>query len=469
MDVRIPVLQSAITPVVLLGLALAYATLRSGGVYSAEWNHALVAIALTGIFSLTASGIGSAPPLDPWLRWPLAALPCYVLFQLVPLPVSVLAVLSPARAELARHIPPTVSLTAWVPLSVLPAETLGHLLRIAAFAIVFLVLYEIGWRSRRSVWMVTVPIVAVAAAEGILGLLQWGMGEPGTLARGTYVNRDHFAGFLEMSLPFAVMYPAALLWRGRSRASAGARRTLGACAMITLAVAIFLAILYSFSRMGFIACLFSLFLMGGLALGGREHSWKTWAAALALIGLLIGSGFVFLAPDQLIRQFGKLNSPGGMTTEGRLMIWKETLPLVKVYSPFGCGMGAYVSAFFRFNQTSPTETVDYAHNDYLQLLAELGPVGFAIIATLMVGILVQALRAVFRAADPDSHCLALACTGAISAILLHSFVDFNLYIPANALLLAWISGITAGLQFAVRPATRLWRHLGVPQIVEADR
>jgi hypothetical protein len=96
-------------------------------------------------------------------------------------------------------------------------------------------------------------------------------------------------------------------------------------------------------------------------------------------------------------------------------------------------------------------------------------VGFAIIATLMVGILVQALRAVFRAADPDSHCLALACTGAISAILLHSFVDFNLYIPANALLLTWISGIAAGLQFAVRPSARLWQHLGVPQIVEADR
>src|SRR5437867_7512806 len=56
-----------------------------------------------------------------------------------------------------------------------------------------------------------------------------------------------------------------------------------------------------FRSMGFVACLFSLFLMGGLALAGREHSWKTWAAALALIGLLIGSGFVFLAPDQLIR------------------------------------------------------------------------------------------------------------------------------------------------------------------------
>jgi hypothetical protein len=37
----------------------------------------------------------------------------------------------------------------------------------------------------------------------------------------------------------------------------------------------------------------------------------------------------------------------------------------------------------------------------------------------------------------------MACTGSFAAILLHSFVDFNLYIPANAMLLAWIAGIAA--------------------------
>ena len=88
---------------------------------------------------------------------------------------------------------------------------------------------------------------------------------------------------------------------------------------------------------------------------------------------------------------------------------------------------------------------DYAHNDYLQFLAELGLVGFLIGSAFLVLILVKSVRVGLRNTNPDTRWMGLACTGALVTILIHSDADFNLYVPVNATLLAWICGLTAGL------------------------
>jgi O-antigen ligase len=88
-------------------------------------------------------------------------------------------------------------------------------------------------------------------------------------------------------------------------------------------------------------------------------------------------------------------------------------------------------------------TVDYAHNDYLQVMAELGLLGFIAGLALLLRVLWTVLRAALEERALDVRYRAIACAGAFTAILLHSFVDFNLYMPANAMLLAWIAGIQA--------------------------
>jgi O-antigen ligase len=120
--------------------------------------------------------------------------------------------------------------------------------------------------------------------------------------------------------------------------------------------------------------------------------------------------------------------------------------LIRAYPFFGCGLGGYETAFWRFKVSGVLVTDDFAHNDYLQLLAELGLVGFAIGATLAFSVVRMAVRRAVRSADPGARYFAVACAGALAAILLHSLADFNLYIPANAMLLAWIAGMTAGLR-----------------------
>ena len=185
------------------------------------------------------------------------------------------------------------------------------------------------------------------------------------------------------------------------------------------------------------------------------------------IAVLVVLSFVFLPPDRLIMRFAQLSSAEEITAEGRLLLWGETLDLIAAYPLFGCGLGAYESAFLKYKVSHPLVTADYAHNDYLQLLAELGIIGFLIGAALVLAVLAKAVRAALRHADPNSRFLALACAGAMVAILIHSLVDFNLYIPANAVLLAWISGISAGLTFCSRKHS-VWKALGVPEVLDVD-
>jgi O-antigen ligase len=200
--------------------------------------------------------------------------------------------------------------------------------------------------------------------------------------------------------------------------------------------------------MGFIATLASLLVMGTLAFGILQLSWmarsrKRRMIAAGLVASLVLAGFVMLPSDKLIARFAQLVSTD-RTGEGRAQLWAETIPLIRAYPVFGCGLGGYETGFMKFKAFDPLVTDDFAHNDYLQLLAEMGVVGFAIGATLTLSVVRTAVREAVGSRDPGARYFAVACAGALAAILVHSLADFNLYIPANAMLVAWIAGMTAG-------------------------
>jgi O-antigen ligase len=430
-----------------LTLALGYAVLKLGAVKSADRNISLLLLGLTALaYRLFTSRSNLAPALGSALQWSLILLPAYVALQLVPLPLSFLKLVSPARAGVLEALVPLFPRLGFAPLSVYPAATVGHFCRVAGYIVIFLLVREIAWRNFHRPWTFILPLMLLASLEACLGLVQFALGESGSPAHGTYVNRNHFAGLLEMVLPFAVMYSIMPLLQARAQWQSALLPVLKACAGLTLSAVIFLGVIYSLSRMGFVASLSSLFLVGTLALSRGAGAWKKWLAA-GLVAALVVLTFVFLPPDQLIMRFADLGSTEKVTAQDRLQMWQETLPLIRDYGLLGCGLGGYESAFLKYNVTSHNSTVDYAHNDYLQLLADLGLIGFSMIALMMGTLLVKATRVAWRSAKMNSRCVALACVGSLAAILIHSLVDFNLYIPANAMALAWISGIVTGLEF----------------------
>jgi O-antigen ligase len=348
------------------------------------------------------------------------------------------------------------AVAAQVSFSVKPAATREHLLRVAAYVAVFLLSANLSQRLRDRPWMVAIPLLLVALGEAILGLVQvhaYG----GSLAHGTYPNRNHFAGLLGMALPFALLYAVSILRSSSHRLHSPLRPALLACGLLGVAAVLLLGILYSLSRGGYISTLVALFVTGALALvrsGARK-----WVP-LVLLGLVVAAAFVFLPTDQLIARFAFLAVSEDISSDERARIWSETWRLIAERPLVGCGLGGYESAFYRYKTVAPLATVDFAHNDYLQILAEFGALGVILLAALLF----RALARVYRAAlDPGAHrYLAIACGGAFTAILFHSVVDFNLYIPANAFALAWIAGIAEALPGPSPALADLWNS-AVPQ------
>jgi O-antigen ligase len=225
-------------------------------------------------------------------------------------------------------------------------------------------------------------------------------------------------------------------------------------ASVTLLVAtvILLGIIASLSRMGFLAALVSLAAMGLLGAGAGWPRGKRWAVAAGIVAVALAS-FIFLPPDPLIARFAAIPAGDELPADLRVLMWRDTLGLIAAFPATGCGLGAFESAFFRYNVAAPRYTVDYAHNDYLQLLAELGIAGFVLLAVLMAAVWRRAMRGC-AAPDVGERYRAVACAGALTAMLVHSLVDYNLYIPANALVFAWVCGMASSpVARAVRPVS----------------
>jgi O-antigen ligase len=307
--------------------------------------------------------------------------------------------------------------------------------------LVFLLARQLIVEFKGNEWALSYPLTAIAALLAVLGTLQYYLGASDVGASGTYVNRNHFAGLLEMCLPFPVCL-AISHWRKQpDKYHTALGPALKACGFVFIAAIILLGILHSLSRMGFVATLASLYVVGLLTLRGGPGV-SPWRRALpvAAVGLLIGAAFIFLPPDQLIARFGTmLDQTDGEADRSR--IWADTMPMIQDFPVAGCGLGGFESCFHRFNRSAPNFRVDFAHNDYLQLLAELGLAGFLPLLFLAALALAATVRRAIGRADEDAGLLALACAGSITAIAIHSVADFNLYIPANAIALSWIGGI----------------------------
>jgi hypothetical protein len=341
--------------------------------------------------------------------------PFYIAFQLVPLPFSILHVLSPARESLAAALAPLFPTVSKAPLSVSPPATVLSLFTITAYITTFYLIRDIAWRCRSRIWVPVIPLLILAGLEAAIGMVQVG---------GTYTNRDHFCGLLEMILPLSLVCGLAMFRKGSSMQIA-----ITACGVWTVSVLIFVAIVYSLSRAGFVVALASLFVV--LALVRRVKFASLWTLIL-----LIPMAFALLTTDPLLERFADQ-----ISGEARPYIWRQTWSLIGEFPWFGVGLGGFESTFLKHQTFAKDYAVQFAHNDYLQYLAELGIVGFSILSAALIGVIWPIFNGLKHFVDEERRLLTVGVIGSIVAIGLHSLVDFNMYIPANAMTLAWIVGL----------------------------
>jgi O-antigen ligase len=159
--------------------------------------------------------------------------------------------------------------------------------------------------------------------------------------------------------------------------------------------------------------------------------------------------FAWIGAASLVERFqdaGKEYASGDRT---RLSIWRGTVALIGEHPWLGTGFGTFPIAYTAVQNTFLDQFVNHAHNDYLEIASDLG-IPAAVGLTVSLGwILMRAVRAFRDASRNIDRFFALGCVGSIVAILLHSLVDFNLYIPANALIFASILGLAMSFKSGV--------------------
>jgi putative inorganic carbon (hco3(-)) transporter len=376
-----------------------------------------------------------------------------VLLQLCPLPESWL------HFWASRDISPPGVRTGY--LSFEPYATRTHFLILLTCFVAFYLARIVG-RDRRRKRFFIVSLVALGTFEAFYGMVQYLTGWQQIFtyvkkfdleeATGTYINRNHYAGFLEMILPFSlalVFYEYAKLRENR-----GANMTLGKLMaksglqrlILPLCVAVILcaALAFSRSRMAILAAASSILVMFALVAISRFHGRTSSLLAAMFIVLSVGLA-VWIGPGPIVSRFQNVGDEYSLGGPSRVSIWRDALPLIHGHPLLGTGLGTFPIAYTSGQTAFLGQFVNHAHNDYLELAADLGiPAALVLFASVLL-ILVRSTRVFLFGEGDFERVVALGCVGSIVAILLHSFADFNLYIPANALLFSVILGLAVAV------------------------
>ncbi|MCY1518373.1 O-Antigen ligase [compost metagenome] len=281
-------------------------------------------------------------------------------------------------------------------------------------------------------------------------------------ATGTFVNRNHLAGYLEMTLACGIGLLLALR-DGRPFSWVNLMELLlGPKARLRLALVVMvIALVMTHSRMGNTAFFASLLLVGGLfILLEKEHRLRNGLvlASIILIDVLVVSqyfGLERLKDRVLATRLDDVVVNGEVVqqaNEVRDDVFSYSLQLLRERPIVGQGAGSFEAVFPKYPGEDIRIHFDHAHNDYIQFAVEFGLLGSLPLAGFVLLALWHAFKALWRRESVYRRGVGFGAAMGIIALLIHSTTDFNLQIPANAATLVVVCAIAvlAGSQVVPR-------------------
>jgi O-antigen ligase len=320
--------------------------------------------------------------------------------------------------------------------------TYTHLLLYAAYGMLIFVVTQTLRRSSQFEFMAGLftgygaVVASFALLQGFApnGRLYWIWAlEQGGSIYGPYVNHNHYAGLMEMLLPFPLVLAA-------TRFTDGSRKIVVAAVAALMAGSIFL----SGSRGGMAAFVAQMLVLGVLMVRKRGGSWRQ-PLMLGFFLAMVIAFLVWMGGSELTQRVLSIHSEAREEISGgvRLTIDRDCLRMFLRRPLLGWGLGTFPIVYPAFRSFYTTFFVNQAHNDYLQLLVETGLAGIGIAVWFMVLVFRRAARKLKNWTDTASGALTVAALLGCIGILVHSFVDFNLQIPANAALFYVLCAIAA--------------------------
>jgi O-antigen ligase len=311
--------------------------------------------------------------------------------------------------------------------------------RLFLYAGVFYLALDMA-RSRTQTKRLIVTILCLGTALAFIGFIKyqggtypafWDYRTAGEklFLTSTFMNHNHIAGYLSMVFALGLgisMYRPFGHW------------TVWGAPLLLILVALCLAM----SRGGWIATLFALGVMAVLIMLKKGASNLT--AVVVSLAVLFAVGLTILASNPMIERMHSVHDREEPALTSRLLVWRGSVDLLRQKPFLGTGPGTFPWSFTQVRPAGLTLRFREAHNDYVQIVTEMGLLVFV---PLLWGLFLLLKTALRRFKETKSRLRAgtiLGSLGGVVAILLHSLSDFNIQITANGILFSVLVALAVG-------------------------
>ncbi|MBU1564278.1 MAG: O-antigen ligase family protein [Proteobacteria bacterium] len=387
---------------------------------------------------------------------PLIILVGWMILQIVPLPVTIVKILSPETYQVYKPVYDMLEGNSWMPLSVYAKGTMLECIRITTYIFFYILTVQIlsdSERLKRTVmicsWLaIGIGFVAILQKFSSPEKIYWLRSVPSnTMPIGPWVYRSQYCGFVELVAPLVLAL--ALYYRPLVASEESLRKRIVAFfskddggnfyillgfGLLVLASSVFI----SLARGGIIAlCLSLLFFFLLLAWKEAKYSNLLYMGFFSCLVLSVS----WFGWDPIVERFDKIFTSTGELNVDRFLIWQDSWQLFKDFWLTGSGFGTFIAAFPHY-RTFPGESIyDHAHNDYLELLTDGGIIGFLLAAWFVLAVIHQGWKMLRRRRDRYSILLSIGALAGIVALLIHSISDFNMHNGAVGLYFFFICGL----------------------------
>ncbi len=243
----------------------------------------------------------------------------------------------------------------------------------------------------------------------------------GPTAYGPFVNKNHYAGYMELLAPLPL---ALVAFQGVRREQRGLFLFMALVMMVSVAL--------SLSRTGLAILGLEVLLLGWMLWRTRRPRW--WMAAAALLPAVVVGTALWLGGTTLVERLSSLlRFPSDTSLTVRLQVARDTLHMAREHPVWGTGLGAFGAVYPSYKTFEDSLFWDHAHNDLLELTAETGIVGTVFVLLFLAGLPTFGKGIQARGSSPFQRAVLAGTFVGSVGLLLHALLDFHFRIPATVL------------------------------------
>jgi O-antigen ligase len=383
-------------------------------------------------------------PYEKWIRRFFYSFLVFLGFQIIPLPIFLLKMLSPMTVNILSSLKDR--LPAFHPISLVPFETMVYGFQFLVFGLFFIVMVNMKLRKREMISLLNTAVLS-AVIQVVFGFLKYVQGNQYFflffLERESYQDRltgslgnpDHFAFYLEMILPLILslffvnlkFFESGRSFRAKFLSIVNENKSI--IFYFIAAILLGVGIILTGSRGGISTMILSIIIF---ALFSTYLSFSADVQRkLKIIFILVLCIVIFIGVQNTVERFLKTQVEKELRFSVR---WPGTITMVSDFPLFGTGFGTYRYSYYLYDNEGGTRWTTHAHNDYLEVFSDGGTLGGVLLLSLIGMIIFSIFKTWRQRHHPEVKLLGLGITAGFFAVILHSAFDFALRIPSNAFL-----------------------------------